>query len=446
MPQTSKHSFSIGGIHPAPHKESSADPTLLPLPITATIMLSQHIGAPAVPCVCVGEHVERGQEIAHNASFISAGLHAPISGTVVSIGDIPHFNGKPARAMVIKASEDDHTADTMGREQYWSTLRLRRPDRDLSESVDAGDIRRLIAGAGIVGLGGATFPSHVKLTVSKAPEVLIINGCECEPYLMCDDALMQTFAEQVVEGTELMMKSASIPRAVIAIEDNKPAAAAAISAAIDNRHAITLEVLRTCYPQGGEKQLVEAVTGRRIPSGALPASVGAIVHNVATAFAVWQAVADGIPLIERIVTVSGDIPAGQRRNYIAAIGTPLSEFPFSLPEHAKVIVGGPMMGHAAVRLDAPVTKGTSGLTLLEGKARGPVQPCIRCGACLEACPMGLEPYLLASYGRLRRWDDAAANYVADCVECGSCSYSCPSCRPLLDYIRLAKQRSKKTRP
>ena len=141
MPQTSKHSFSIGGIHPAPHKESSADPTLLPLPITATIMLSQHIGAPAVPCVGVGEHVERGQEIAHNASFISAGLHAPISGTVVSIGDIPHFNGKPARAMVIKASEDDHTADTMGREQYWSTLRLRRPDRDLSESVDAGDIR-----------------------------------------------------------------------------------------------------------------------------------------------------------------------------------------------------------------------------------------------------------------------------------------------------------------
>ena len=443
MPQTSKHSFSIGGIHPAPHKESSADPTLLPLPITATIMLSQHIGAPAVPCVCVGEHVERGQEIAHNASFISAGLHAPISGTVVSIGDIPHFNGKPARAMVIKASEDDHTADTMGREQYWSTLRLRRPDRDLSESVDAGDIRRLIAGAGIVGLGGATFPSHVKLTVSKAPEVLIINGCECEPYLMCDDALMQTFAEQVVEGTELMMKSASIPRTVIAIEDNKPAAAAAISAAIDNRHAITLEVLRTCYPQGGEKQLVEAVTGRRIPSGALPASVGAIVHNVATAFAVWQAVADGIPLIERIITVSGDIPAGQRRNYIAAIGTPLSEFPFSLPEHAKIIVGGPMMGHAAVRLDAPVTKGTSGLTLLEGKARGPVQPCMRCGACLEACPMGLEPYLLASYGRLRRWDDAAANYVADCIECGSCSYSCPSCRPLLDYIRLAKQRSKK---
>ena len=215
MPQTSKHSFSIGGIHPAPHKESSADPTLLPLPITATIMLSQHIGAPAVPCVGVGEHVERGQEIAHNASFISAGLHAPISGTVVSIGDIPHFNGKPARAMVIKASEDDHTADTMGREQYWSTLRLRRPDRDLSESVDAGDIRRRISGAGIVGLGGATFPSHVKLTVSKAPEVLIINGCECEPYLMCDDALMQTFAEQVVEGTELMMKSASIPRAVI---------------------------------------------------------------------------------------------------------------------------------------------------------------------------------------------------------------------------------------
>ncbi|MDE6197655.1 MAG: RnfABCDGE type electron transport complex subunit C, partial [Muribaculaceae bacterium] len=295
------------------------------------------------------------------------------------------------------------------------------------------------------GLGGATFPSHIKLGLKpeQNPRILIINGCECEPYLMCDDALMCTYPGRIVEGVELMMKAAGIPKAVIALEDNKPEAADAIKKALDSRYDISVEVLRTKYPQGGEKQLVEAVTGSRIASGALPISVGAVVHNVATAFAVWQAVATDMPLIERVVTVTGDIPHSERRNYMAAIGTPLSDLPHTLPEGARAIVGGPMMGKTAVRLDAPVTKGTSGLVLLGNKTRRQPLACMRCGACVEACPMGLEPYLLSSYGRLRMFDEARMADVADCLECGACSYSCPSSRPLLDYIRVAKQRSRK---
>ncbi|MDE6463503.1 MAG: electron transport complex subunit RsxC [Muribaculaceae bacterium] len=442
-----KKTFSKGGIHPEAHKDASPAIELLPLPEVAVVPLSQHIGAPASPGVAKGDKVRRGDRIAVNPSFVSAGMHAPISGTVTAIEPVVMANGKPSTAIIIKASPEEHEADTAERERYWTGLNSVEADRDLSESVDAADIRRLISDAGIVGLGGATFPSHVKLTLKDdvKAEVLIINGCECEPYLMCDDALMRAYPSRIVEGVELMMKAAGIPRAVIAIEDNKPEAARAIESAIDGRHDISLQILRTRYPQGGEKQLVEAVTGRRIASGALPVSVGAIVNNVATAFSVWQAVDRGVPLIERVVTITGDIPADQRRNYLAAIGTPLADFPFTVPDDARVIAGGPMMGKTAVRLDAPVIKGTSGLTILSAAGRRPVQPCIRCGACVEVCPMGLEPYLLSTYGRLRMWDEARDNDVADCIECGSCSYSCPSARPLLDYIRVARQRSRQSK-
>ncbi len=440
-----RNTFKKGGIHPEAHKEASRGIELLKLPGKAVVPLSQHIGAPARPVVSKGDKVRRGMLIAENSAFVSAGLHAPISGTVTGIVPVALPWGKSTQAIVIEADEEEHRADTESRQEYWASMIPGESDRLLSERLSSEEIRRKVSEAGIVGLGGATFPSHVKLDVKAEahPEILIINGCECEPYLMCDDVLMCAYPGRIVEGVELMMKAAGIGKAVIAVEDNKPEAAASLSAALDSAHDISVRVLKTKYPQGGEKQLVEAVTGRRIGSGKLPASIGAVVHNIATAFAVWQAVAAGQPLIERVITITGDINPQERKNYIAAIGTPFNEMPFTLPASPKIVVGGPMMGRAAVRLDAPVMKGTSGLTVLDAGVKPNVRACVRCGACVDACPMGLEPYLISTYGRLRMWDDAYAAGVSDCLECGACSYSCPSYRPILDYIRVAKQRCKR---
>lgn len=439
-----KSSFKTGGIHPAPNKTASRKIELFPLPMRVCMPLVQHIGAPAKAVVVRGDRVSRGQIIAENSGFVSAEIHAPISGTVTGIEDVVMPWGKPTKAIIISASEEEHYADTSHRERYWHDMIPGFCDRTLSERLSAEDIRAKILNAGIVGLGGATFPSHVKLSVKpeQRPEILIINACECEPYLMCDDALMCTYPARIAEGVELMMKAAGIAHAVVAMEDNKPEAGSAMRQALQDRNDISLKILKTKYPQGGEKQLVEAVTGRRIGSGQLPLSVGAVVNNVATAFAVWQAVATGQPLIERVITVSGDIPLSQRKNYIVAIGTPLSELPFTMNQEAVAIVGGPMMGRSAVRLDAPVTKGTSGLTVLSRNSRRSPVACIRCGACVDACPMGLEPYLLSTYGRLRMWSEAREAAVLDCLECGACSYPCPSSRPILDYIKVAKQRAK----
>lgn len=440
-----KKTFRKGGIHPPQNKFADTAIKLHPLPVTACLPLSQHIGAPAVPVVAKGDKVQRGALIAEAPKFISASLHAPISGTVAAIEQVVMPNGKPSPAIIIKATQEEHIADTAARKAYWAHIAAANAAPETAPLPSGKEIADCIMQSGIVGLGGATFPSHVKIAHKPGAEaeVLILNGCECEPCLMCDDAVMSTYPSLIVRGAELLLKASGIPRAVIAMEDNKPAAARAIARAIPSGSPVSLEILRTKYPQGGEKQLVEAVTGRRIASGALPASVGAVVNNVATALSVWQAVNTGMPLIERVVTVSGDIPDAERCNYIVAIGTPLSELPFTFPAQGRAILGGPMMGRTAVNLDGPVTKGTSGLTILEGLGRRPVQPCVRCAFCVDACPMGLEPYLLATYGRLRRFDEARDAGVADCLECGACSYSCPSSRPILDFIRLAKQRSRR---
>lgn len=434
--------FKKGGIHPPENKHASSDIITLPLPMKAVVMMSQHIGAPARPIVTKGQHVDRGTLIAESTGFVSAGVHAPISGTVTAVDKTSGINGYTGAAIVIQASLDDHNRDEAQRHEE-----LERPvSRTLSENTTPEEIRKIISEAGIVGLGGATFPTAVKLCVKPEAHVdtLILNGCECEPYLTCDNALMTNHAEKILEGVELMVLASGVKKAIIALEDNKPEAYRALLKALDPKWPIEIVQVKTKYPQGGEKQLVEALTRRRIGSGALPASVGVIVNNVATAYAVYQAFYDKTPLIERIVTVDGNIEGVDefRGNYRVAIGTSLKDLNFNLPEEGsyKVISGGPMMGRPVVNIDAPVTKGTSGILILEGVERAEPQPCIRCGACIEACPMGLEPYLLSDYGRLHIWHDAEALDVVDCIECGCCSYSCPSRRPLLDFIRNAKQK------
>lgn len=439
-------SFKIGGIHPSEHKDASTEIITLPLPRRVILPVSQHIGAPAKAVVAKGERVERLQLVAECASFVSANVYSPISGSVVAIDSLPMVGGMPQPCIVIEASDEDHATDTARREEYWEGIKVRsglEPGR--FDKLTGDEVRTAIRDAGIVGLGGAAFPSHVKYTMKPdvRPEVLIINACECEPYLRCDDALMRAWPEQIVAGISLLLKATGAPKAVIGIEENKPEAAEALNKALAGHEDISIQLLKTKYPQGGEKQLIEAITGRRVASGALPISVGAVVANVATAFATWQAVAFGMPLVERTITLTGEgIPAGERRNYLTTIGTPLSELPIPTAD-VKVIVGGPMMGRTAVDLRGPVLKGTSGLTILPPETRRAPEPCMRCGKCVEACPMGLEPYLLSRFGKLRMWDEAREHAVADCLECGACSYSCPSGRPILDYIRIAKQRSRK---
>lgn len=444
-----KKSFKKGGIHPPGHKDASTAIEWLELPRRAVVALNQHIGAPNKALVSRGEHVERGQLIGATEGFVSAGVHSPVTGTVRSVEALPGPNGMPVMSVVIEASEEEHMEDEAKRLEE-RRLTSEAPARCVQvQSSTQDEIRRAIRDAGIVGMGGATFPAHVKVQIKNGeePELLIVNGCECEPYLTCDDALMQAWPSQVVGGAQLLARAAGAAAVAIGIEDNKPQAADAIRRAITSAASdvpVELHVLRTKYPQGGEKQLIEAITGRRVGSGALPLSVGCVVANVATCFAAWQAVVLNIPLTQRVVTLTGEgIPADERRNYMMAVGTTLGALPVP-PADVKVIVGGPMMGRTAVSLEGSVTKGTSGLTVLPAPdcARPQPGPCIRCAACVQACPMGLEPYLLSRYGMLRRWDDARAAQVADCLECGACSYSCPAGRPLLDYIRLAKQRSR----
>lgn len=428
--------FSIGGVHPSENKLTAGVPIVdLPRPVEVVLPLSQHIGAPARPVVKIGDHVVRGQMIAEPDGFVSVPVHTPVSGKVVKIDKCKTPQGLPVDAVYIKSDEEDRRRD----EEIVASLSPVRDDAAV-EALESKEIIGIIRDAGIVGMGGAAFPTHVKLSPPKGmvAEMVIVNGAECEPYLTCDDAIMRACPSEIVHGTQLLMRAAGVGRGVIAVENNKPEAIAALSAAAVSVPGVEVMPLKVKYPQGGEKQLIEAVTGREVPSGALPVATGAIVQNVATALAVERAVVYGEPLIERVMTFVSPLKAG---NYRVTLGTSMRDIAGELaPEIGKVIVGGPMMGRSASNLDTPVVKATSGLLLFPAveSRRSGIEPCIRCGACVDACPMGLEPYLLSTLSRLHRFDEAKKQKIANCIMCGSCSYACPSSRPVLDFIRIGR--------
>lgn len=430
--------FKTGGVHPPQHKDTAGKPIVrMALPRSVSLLLSQHIGAPAEPVVAAGDAVVRGQLIAEAAGAVSAPVHTPISGKVVRIAEVKNSAGMPAKAVIIEADEEDHIADENT---------LKESPQEMDQEVTPEKIREIAGECGLVGLGGATFPSRIKLSPPKDTKIdcVVINGAECEPYLTCDDALMRSQSDEIIAGVGLMMRASGASRALIGIEDNKPEAIASMTAACAGSEGIEVVALKTKYPQGGEKQLVQALTGRTIGSGCLPASVGVIVHNVATAHALYRAVKFGEPVMERIITVAGDV--ARPGNYLVPVGTRISsviDLAGGIREdEVKVILGGPMMGRVAENLDAPTVKGLSGIIVLGGAQarRHTPEPCIRCGECVAVCPMGLSPYLISTLSRLGRTDDAAAQGIADCMECGCCSYVCPASRPILDFIRVGKQK------
>lgn len=437
------HTFHKGGIHPPESKLTASAPIIdVELPRKVVVTFSQHIGALAVCDLKKGDHVGRGDVVAHAAGFVSANIHTPITGTVVKLDRCKTAFGHPADTVTIEASEEEHQAD-MEAVGAMSPVR----DDETAMGLSAEEIIAIVDDAGIVGLGGATFPTKVKLSPppgTKA-DILIINGVECEPYLTSDHAIMLAHADDIVRGVRLLMKAARVDKAVVGIEANKPDAITEMMRAVAPYPAIEVMPLKVKYPEGGEKQLIEAVTGREVPSGALPIAAGAIVQNVATALAVSDAVRYGLPLMSRVVTITGP-SVKYPGNYRVPIGTnmrELVELAGGVPSDVgKIILGGPMMGRAVVSIDAPTVKGVSGILMLPQSLsrRCDPEPCIRCGRCVDACPMGLEPYLLATLSRHDRWDDCETEKVMNCIECGSCSYICPAARPLLDYIRLGKNK------
>ena len=400
--------FRLGGIHPPENKLSAKRPIEeLPLPREVIIPIGQHIGAPATPTVQKGDLVKVGTIIAKTSGFVSANIHSSVTGKVTKIDSFFDAGGYKRPAIVI--------AVTQGEEEQWeegidrSTTLVKECTLEPKEIIDR------ISAAGIVGLGGATFPTHVKLSPppgAKA-EVLIINAVECEPYLTSDHALMMSKSDEILVGVEILKRALGVSRAVIGVENNKKDAILRLSQIAMDYPGTEVMPLKVQYPQGGEKQLIDAVLRKQIKSGALPISAGAVVQNVGTVFAVYEAVQKNKPLVERITTVTG-----------------------------KIIGGGPMMGKALLSTDIPVTKGTSGILILprEESTRRPMRNCIRCAKCVTVCPMGLNPAFLMRDVQYADWDATEKGYIVDCIECGSCSYTCPANRPLLDYIRTGKQK------
>ena len=428
-----------GGIHPYDGKDMSKSKPIKDVDPKGELVypLSQHIGAPARPVVAKGDHVLAGQLIAEAGGFVSAPIYASVSGTVKNIEPRRVVTGDNVMSIVI---ENDGAYE----EVEWPAA----IDFDSEEYVSMTKEEKLerIRKAGIVGMGGATFPCHVKLTPPKGTkaECVIINAVECEPYLTADHRLLLEKPDEILVGVDLIMKAVGVNKGYIGIENNKPDAIALLTEKAKAYSHIEIVPLQVKYPQGGEKQLIAAVTGCEVPAPpALPINVGAVVQNVGTVFAIYEAVMKNKPLFERVITVTGK-EVQNPSNLLARIGTPMNQLIEEcggLPENTgKVIGGGPMMGKALMNLDVPVCKGSSGLLLMSEKEsrRAEPQPCIRCAKCVSACPMGLEPYLLATASALRNWELAEENDITSCIECGSCQFTCPSTRPMLDNIRMGK--------
>jgi electron transport complex protein RnfC len=430
--------FKIGGVHPEPNKISAGKKIVTAaLPKQAVFPLSQHIGAPAVPCVQRGDTVLVGTRIADPVGFVSAAIHSSVSGKVAKIDTVVDTSGFRKPAIFIDVEGDKWESD------------IDRSDTLILQcTISQQEIFDRIKNAGIVGLGGACFPTHVKLMPPKDCKIdtLIINAAECEPFLTADHRLMLEYPDQIIVGIRIMLKALGIEYAVIGIEENKPDAIALMRAKTSMVSGMEVVPLKMKYPQGGEKQLIEAVTGRRVPPPpALPVSVGCVVQNIGTVFAVYEAVQKRKPLIERIVTVTGK-SVQNPSNLKVRLGTPISqliEAAGGLPEDtSKIVSGGPMMGRPLLGTDVPVVKGTSGILMIpeSDAVRHKERTCIRCGKCITACPMGLEPYLLAVASEMEEWERAEENWIMSCIECGCCQSTCPSRRPLLDWVRLAKNR------
>jgi electron transport complex protein RnfC len=429
--------FALGGIHP-PENKLSANKYIevLPLAEQMVVPLGQNLGAPSKALVKRGDKVKAGQLIGRGESFISANLHSPVSGTVAKLDNVVDSSGFRRPAVIINVEGDEWVEGVDTSDDLVNTLDY-TPEEIIQKVKDAG----------IVGMGGATFPTHVKLMVppGKKAEFLIINGVECEPYLTADHRLMLEKGAEIMVGIQLLMKALKVEKAIIGIENNKPDAIAHLTDLAKSYAGVEVQAVKVKYPQGGEKQLIKALTNREVPSGKLPIEVGCVVQNVGTAFAVYEAVQKNKPLVERIITVTGKA-VKKPSNFKVRIGTPVKHLIHAaegMPENTgKIIGGGPMMGKALFSEEVPVVKGSSGILLMpEKESHRPVESaCIRCSKCTQVCPMGLEPFLLSRYARIGRFEKVEEERVMDCIECGSCQYTCPANIPLLDYLRLGKNK------
>jgi len=424
-----------GGIHPGHFKSATEKKPVVPArpPAMVIIPMGQHIGAPCEPLVAVGEEVKMGQKIGDSQGFVSAPVHASVSGKVAKIAPCNHPLGRPVKAVYIESDGQDTWHEDVQPNPGW-------------EELSVEELKKVIREAGIVGMGGATFPTHVKLSPPPGAKIdyVLINGAECEPYLTSDHRAMLERADEIANGLKIIMKVLHAPQGYIGVEDNKPDAVEALKKAAAGMSNVEVHALHTKYPQGAEKQLIKVFTGREVPSGGLPSAVGCVVQNVGTCIAVYEAVRFGKPLIERIVTITG-AGISEPQNMLVRVGTPMEEVIAQCgglrPNIRKVVLGGPMMGLAQAGLENfPVIKGTSGILCLTDQevVLHDIQPCIKCGKCVDGCPVSIMPLFIGSAVEQGLYDRAEASSAMDCIECGCCAYVCPAKRPLVQWIRMSK--------